>query len=103
MEERRDESCGDEGSARCPLEGARMRKIFTVRAVWDADARVYYSESDISGLHIEAETLEEFESDLFDVAAELIVANHMTEDELTSPARDVMPAILYRGAPEKAL
>ena len=55
-----------------------MRKIFTVRAVWDEEAGVYYSDSDISGLHIEAENLEDFERDLFDAAAELIVANHMT-------------------------
>jgi Domain of unknown function (DUF1902) len=79
-----------------------VRKIFTVKAIWDEDARVYFSESDISGLHIEADTLEEFESDLFEVAAELIVANHMTAAELASaPAKDLIPAILYRGALEK--
>ena len=59
-----------------------MRKIFTVRAVWDEEAGIYYSDSDISGLHIEADNLEEFERDLFDVAAELIVASHMTPAEI---------------------
>jgi len=78
-----------------------MRKVFTVAAVWDDEAGVYYSDSDISGLHVEADTLEEFERELFDVAAELIAANHLTEAELTSARpRDVIPAIVYRG--EKA-
>ena len=74
-----------------------MRKIFTVRAVWDEEAGIYYSDSDISGLHVEADNLEEFEREIFDVAAELIVANHMTPAELNStPRKDVIPAILYK-------
>jgi hypothetical protein len=81
-----------------------VRKIFTVKAIWDKDAEVYFSESDISGLHIEADTLEEFESELFEYAAELIVANHMTDEELNSSApREVIPAILYKVALEKAM
>ncbi len=28
------------------------RRVFTVFARWDDDARLYYSESDIVGLHI---------------------------------------------------
>ncbi len=75
-----------------------MRKVFTVDAVWDDEARVYFSESDISGLHIEADTLEAFERDLFDVAADLIAANHLSDADLTSARpRDVIPAIVYRG------
>jgi hypothetical protein len=78
-----------------------VRKVFSIQAVWDDEAGVYFSESDISGLHIEAETLEEFENELFDVAAELIAANHLTEEDLSASPRDVIPAILYRGAPDK--
>jgi hypothetical protein len=74
-----------------------VRKIFTVTAVWDEEAGVYFSDSDISGLHVETESLEEFERELFDVAAELIVANHMTAAEISSaPRKDVIPAILYK-------
>ena len=47
-----------------------------VRAVWDAQAEVFYSESDIEGLHIEAATLDEFEAIMLDVAPELIMVNH---------------------------
>lgn len=54
-----------------------MKRVFTVEAIWDEEAKVFYSESDISGLHIETRTLEEFEEVMNDVTAELIVANHM--------------------------
>ena len=33
---------------------------FFVKAVWDEEAKVFYSDSDIVGLHIEAETIEGF-------------------------------------------
>jgi hypothetical protein len=49
---------------------------FVVAAKWDADAGVYYSETDISGLHIEAETLDEFGEILRELAPEMIEANH---------------------------
>ena len=74
-----------------------MRKVFTIKAVWDDDAGVYFSDSDISGLHIEAESLDEFESEMFEVAADLIVANHMTDEEYNSaPPRERIPAIVYK-------
>lgn len=76
-----------------------MRKSFKVAARWDDDAKVYYSESDISGLHIEAEALEEFEDVLFELAADLIVSNHMSESDFTyAQTRDVIPAIVYKVA-----
>lgn len=79
-----------------------MRKIFTISAVWDHEAKVYYAESDISGLHVEADTLEEFESEILEYAAELISANHLTPDELGSatPGK-ILPAILYKGTVER--
>ena len=35
---------------------------FFISAIWDEEAKVYYSESDIKGFHIEAENLDEFEA-----------------------------------------
>jgi hypothetical protein len=37
------------------------KPMFSVTAHWDSDARVFYFESDIFGLHIEAPTIDEFE------------------------------------------
>ena len=50
---------------------------FTVRAVWDAENCIFVSESNIKGLHIETETIEEFEEVMNDIAGELFVSNHM--------------------------
>ena len=59
------------------LQDAIMQKrSFFVRARWDAEAKVFYSESDIDGLHIEADTVEEFEPIMLQLAPELIAANH---------------------------
>lgn len=55
-----------------------MEQTFRVKAVWDAQAEVFYSESDIEGLHIEAATLDEFEVIMLDVAPELIMVNQHT-------------------------
>lgn len=53
------------------------RRTFIVTAIWDEDAKVFYSESDIDGLNIEASTLEEFEALLFDLGPEMALANHL--------------------------
>lgn len=55
-----------------------MQQTFRVKAVWDAEAEVFYSQSDIEGLHIEAATLDEFEVIMLDVTPELIMVNHRT-------------------------
>ena len=49
---------------------------YYVTPVWHAEHRMYRSESNIAGLHIEAPTLEEFQEVVLDVAPELIVANY---------------------------
>lgn len=49
-----------------------MRRTFFVRAIWDDEAQVYVSESDIKGLHIETKTLDEFKEVLEDVAVYLL-------------------------------
>jgi Domain of unknown function (DUF1902) len=78
-----------------------MRKSFYIKAIWDDEAKVFYSESDISGLHIETPTIEEFEDLMKDLAVDMVTSNHMTSNELISrPLRDLIPAILWQ-RPEK--
>ena len=73
------------------------KRGFTVRAVWDGEAGVFYSESDIVGLHLEAGTLEEFEALMREHAADLIVANHIAPSELADkPLASLIPAIVYQ-------
>jgi cobalamin biosynthesis protein CbiD len=79
------------------------KRMFNVTAQWDAEAQVFYSVSDIVGLHIEAATIEEFETILMDVAPGLLVANHMSKDELANSApEDLIPAILWQRPSGKA-
>ena len=67
---------------------------FIVTAVRDGEARVFRSESDIVGLHIEAETLTDFREVMADIALELILANHVTnEDLLTKSLKELVPVI----------
>ncbi len=74
-----------------------MKRTFSVRARWDNEAKVFYAESDIDGLHIEADTIEEFESVMLDVAPELILSNHYSAGELAdTPLKDLVPAILWQ-------
>jgi hypothetical protein len=73
-----------------------MKRTFYVRACWDPEAKVYYSDSDIIGLHIEASTIEEFEEVMSDVAADLVFANHFSAQDLAStPLRDLVPVTLW--------
>lgn len=53
-----------------------MKRTFTVKAVWDDEAQVYFAQSDIEGLHIEAASFDEFEAIIIEEAPELIMANH---------------------------
>lgn len=72
-----------------------MQRRFHVQAVWDDEDRIWFSESDIRGLNIEAETLEEFENLVSEFAAELIVTNHYSEDDLTQKdLRDLIPSVM---------
>ena len=52
-----------------------MQSSYYVRAVWDPEASVWISESDIPGLVIEANTLTEFESLIWELAPEMLAAN----------------------------
>ncbi|AXS39135.1 DUF1902 domain-containing protein [Breoghania sp. L-A4] len=79
-----------------------VQRTFTVKSLWDEEAGVFYCESDIEGLHIEAATLDEFEEILNATAPELIVANHFSEAELAAtPLKDLVPTILWQ-RPDKA-
>lgn len=58
------------------------KRMFSIIARWDDEAQVFYSGSDIAGLHVEAATLEEFEAVMMDVAPGLVTTNHPTKEEL---------------------
>ena len=79
------------------------KRMFSVTALWDDAAKVFYSESDIIGLHIEAPTVEEFEVVMMDVAPGLVIANHVSKAELETMApEDIIPAILWQRPAGKA-
>ena len=58
-----------------------MKRVFTVKAIWDDEAQVFYAQSDIQGLHIEAASLDEFEAIMLDAAPELIMVNHRSASD----------------------
>lgn len=79
-----------------------MKRVFSVSALWDEEARVYYCESDIEGLHIEAETIDEFQSLIGEYAPDLILSNHLRARDLASVRLgELIPAIVVR-VPERA-
>jgi hypothetical protein len=74
-----------------------VKRAFTVTALWDEEIRAFISQSDIKGLHIEAQTIEEFEEIMHEVAIDLIVANHFSAPEIASTSmRDLIPAIFWQ-------
>ena len=64
-----------------------MKRTFFVAARWDSEANVYYSDSDIHGLHIEASNLDEFESLVIELAPDLIIENHLSAEDLATTRR----------------
>lgn len=67
---------------------------FHITAIWDDETGLFYSDSNIIGLHIEAETIEEFRVIVADLAPESILANHVTNDDLLNkPLKDLIPMI----------
>ena len=52
-----------------------MAQAFKVTAIWDPEAKVFTSQSDIPGLVIEADTFEWFVSLVKDLAPEVLAAN----------------------------
>lgn len=64
------------------LKGSHAEPDDEARLLRDRDlgrrSSGFYSRSDIRGLYIEAETLDEFESLVVDLAPDLIVENHLS-------------------------
>jgi hypothetical protein len=52
-----------------------MNKTYHVKAVWDAEAMVFFAETDIPGLHVEAATMTEFVEAVEAMAAQVLEAN----------------------------
>lgn len=74
-----------------------MQRNFYVRACWDEDASVFVSESDISGLHIEAASIDEFEDVMRELAPQMILANHVNMADLAKQSLlDLIPSILWQ-------
>jgi len=71
-----------------------MKKSFNVRAIWDEENQIWFSESDLVGLHVEAQTFPEFQELVHEFAAELIVTNHYSDDDLNRDLRELIPAII---------
>ncbi|HVX72585.1 MAG TPA: hypothetical protein VHB19_07245 [Devosia sp.] len=74
-----------------------MQKHYYVRPVWDDEAKTFYTDSDIWGLHIETPSLEEFEALVFELGPEMIMANHLTAAEAAStPLLQLVPTIVFK-------
>jgi Domain of unknown function (DUF1902) len=72
---------------------------FSGTAIWDDEAKVYYSQSDIKGLHIEADSLAEFEAAMDATALKLIIANHISAQEKSPTSLAALMPILRWAAP----
>ena len=80
-----------------------MQRSFHVQAVWDEQEKVWFSESDITGLHIEAETLKEFYDLVNEFASDLIVSNHYSDSDLSGASlRDLIPAVVITQKDEQS-
>ena len=61
-----------------------MKQSYYVEALWDRDACVWYSESDIPGLVIEASSVAEFERLMNELAPEMLAINEHIHNERVS-------------------
>ena len=58
-------------------EELKMAQSFTVRAAWDAEARVWYvADSSLRGLDLEAETIDELQNKLPDAIEDFLEGKH---------------------------
>lgn len=57
-----------------------MQRSYYVRAIWDGEAKVWISETDVPGLVIESDTLAEFEAVMMRLAPEMLAANEGLHD-----------------------
>ncbi|MEM6477846.1 MAG: DUF1902 domain-containing protein [Pseudomonadota bacterium] len=70
---------------------------FEITAIWDEEEKLWLSQSNIRGLHIETETFEEFEALAREFASELIVQNHYRGVEIDlNNLKEWIPSIVFR-------
>lgn len=70
---------------------------FYVKALWDDEAKVFYSESDIVGLHIEAATIEDFVVVMEDLAPQMVLENHMTKQDIAKKSiLEMISSIIFQ-------
>lgn len=75
-------------------QNSKPKRHFFVHAHWDAAVKRIYAESDIIGLNIETDTIEEFREVMEDVAGALIFSNHYTAEQINNtPLSDLIPII----------
>ena len=58
-----------------------MKQFYYVEALWDPEASVWYSESNIPGLVIEASSVAEFERLMDELAPEMLAVNEDIHNE----------------------
>jgi Domain of unknown function (DUF1902) len=56
-------------------------KQYVIRAVWDPEARVFFAESNVPGLNVEAETIPELVEILQDVVPALLLDANAPQSE----------------------
>jgi len=70
---------------------------FFIKAIWDEESKVFVSESNIVGLHIEAQTLAEFEDIMHANALELVIANHIKPSDMAKKKlSELIPTIFWQ-------
>ena len=58
-----------------------MKQFYYIEALWDPEASVWYSESNIPGLVIEASSVAEFERLMDELAPEMLAVNEHIHNE----------------------
>jgi hypothetical protein len=74
-----------------------MKRTFYVKAIWDEEANVWISETDIEGLFINAKDLNEFEDVVNEFAGELVLENHWRSENVSPDIiGSTVPIILWQ-------
>lgn len=75
-----------------------MKCTFFDRAVWDDEVNVWYSETDIEGLIINAKDLNEFEEVMNEFAGDRVLENHWRRGQVPEEMiNKTVPIILSQG------
>ena len=74
-----------------------MKRTFYVKALWDDEAKVWYSETDIEGLFINSKDLDEFEIVINEFAGDLVLENHWKHENVSFDLiTTTVPIILWQ-------